>query len=888
MNVLREAMRLLTQPPGDLVYFLVTLFALQQALLPALNARQAPSRPAQARRWVWAAGGMLVGRAVLIVLGLLGNNELLDPALSIPPLERFLEVAGILLMLWAFLGARAARWQTVLLVPLLVISQLAYAYTAYTWLPLEAAGQAFNGTFLDSLWTLVALALLLVGFIVTPLLRFPEWEWAEGLLLFWLVGQIAQLLLPDLQSHIPGWGRLAALVTLPLLATLVQRQLATLPTTLRAPTLDPTALQELIQGVETGRDLEPALIMASTRLAELVEADSCAIALATNGDKFQLPVVAIHPPTATQNERPTLDLGTFVTLAEAWSSRQPRIIQPPAAPTWLRALYDCLGLTATGPLLVLPLVYREERVGLLLFGNQESGRRWNPNALEAPNLIAALLTGAIRVQRQTAANPLRTRLRGQDEERQQLEQTLRAAQEQVQALTAQLETARRDLRSQEAELARVNRELETHGQPTSETELSFWQNEVKELVQDRDILLEQQVHLSDRLNQTQQALEAATEEQEHLTQRLTQLQAELEAARRIPQTAGPAERPGANAAVGLVIVDEEGEITMADALARQLLRLPQGDVVGLPISGAYADPRWAQAVQTLFSAAPDTPRRLHLSLNHEGSAVEADLVALVGRDGKPDGLAITLGTEESAIERREAIAGLANDLRTPMTAMVGYTDLLLGEQVGILNEMQRQFLVRIKANVEQMGRLLNDLLRLTSPDSRRLELVPEPVDLITTVQTVLTALAARFNERRLKVRLNFPPQIAPLRVDRDSLYQIMLRLLSNAALCSQEGSEILVEAREESAATKDNPPYISVSVTDTGGGIAPEDLARVFRRFYRAGQPLIAGMGETGVGMAVAKTLVEANGGRIWVESLPGEGSTFNFALPAFWENRDQ
>jgi signal transduction histidine kinase len=222
-----------------------------------------------------------------------------------------------------------------------------------------------------------------------------------------------------------------------------------------------------------------------------------------------------------------------------------------------------------------------------------------------------------------------------------------------------------------------------------------------------------------------------------------------------------------------------------------------------------------------------------------------------------------------------------------MTAMVGYTDLLLGEQVGILNEMQRQFLVRIKANVEQMGRLLNDLLRLASPDSRRLELVPEPVDLITTVQTVLTALAARFNERRLKVRLNFPPQIAPLRVDRDSLYQIMLRLLSNAALCSQEGSEILVGAREESAPTKDKPPYISVAVTDTGGGIAPEDLARVFRRFYRAGQPLIAGMGETGVGMAVAKTLVEANGGRIWVESLPGEGSTFNFALPAFWENHE-
>jgi signal transduction histidine kinase len=74
--------------------------------------------------------------------------------------------------------------------------------------------------------------------------------------------------------------------------------------------------------------------------------------------------------------------------------------------------------------------------------------------------------------------------------------------------------------------------------------------------------------------------------------------------------------------------------------------------------------------------------------------------------------------------------------------------------------------------------------------------------------------------------------------------------------------------------------YIRISVMDTGGGIAPEDYPRVFRRFTRASQPLIQGMGETGVGMAIAKTLVEANGGRIWVESQPNVGSTFNFILP--------
>jgi len=131
MSIFTAAIDLLVQPPGDLVYFLVTLFALQQALLPAsLMRRAAPEAPAP-RRWLWALGGMLAGRVVLILFGLLGLAEVLSPATWLPPLERLIEVAGTLLVLWALWSDRAARWQSWVLI-ILLLATVGFALTIST------------------------------------------------------------------------------------------------------------------------------------------------------------------------------------------------------------------------------------------------------------------------------------------------------------------------------------------------------------------------------------------------------------------------------------------------------------------------------------------------------------------------------------------------------------------------------------------------------------------------------------------------------------------------------------------------------------------------------------------------------------------------------------
>jgi len=399
------------------------------------------------------------------------------------------------------------------------------------------------------------------------------------------------------------------------------------------------------------------------------------------------------------------------------------------------------------------------------------------------------------------------------------------------------------------------------------------------------------------LSENKQTLEQIEEHRERLEEEVLSLRARLEMAKTEPTTlvpepmdqpSGPDSGESYLGALGLVTADEDGQITMVDALARRLLEMPEGDVSGLSVDAFFADPRWSSAIDDLLARSDAGGLdRLHLTLSpDDDTVIEADLVSLRGRDGDVDGLVIMLRSSESEAERHETMVSLASDFRTPMTAITGYTDLLLGEQGGILTEMQQQFLERVKANVEQLTYLLNDLIRIASPDSRLMRFSPQPISLIEIIEEAIMGLAARFRERRLAVQLDLPPELALVRADRDSLYQIMLRLLSNAVLCSEEGTQIVVNAHEVS--DSEDGRYLQISVTDTGHGILPEDYPRVFRKLHRANQPLVQGLGESGVGMAIAKALVEANGGRIWVESEEGVGSTLSFLLPCETEAQAQ
>jgi two-component system sensor histidine kinase ResE len=137
--------------------------------------------------------------------------------------------------------------------------------------------------------------------------------------------------------------------------------------------------------------------------------------------------------------------------------------------------------------------------------------------------------------------------------------------------------------------------------------------------------------------------------------------------------------------------------------------------------------------------------------------------------------------------------------------------------------------------------------------------------------------SSQVREKNISMHLDLPKNMAPIHADREALQQILIHLLQNAGAASPlEGSvHLRVQTRAE-----EGLEYVLIQVRDSGGGIPAEDLPRVFTRLYRADNVLIQGVGDTGVGLSIAKTLTEAQKGRIWVDSEPGSGATFSVLLP--------
>jgi len=236
------------------------------------------------------------------------------------------------------------------------------------------------------------------------------------------------------------------------------------------------------------------------------------------------------------------------------------------------------------------------------------------------------------------------------------------------------------------------------------------------------------------------------------------------------------------------------------------------------------------------------------------------------------GMAATRSTEQA-----EVIASISQELRQPMSSIVGYTDLLLGESVGILGALQRKFVERIKASTERIGSLIDDMIQVSTLETGLSDLNPEAVDLNLIIDNAMSYTSSQVREKNISMHLELPKDVAAIHADREALQQILIHLLQNAGAATPVEGTIRLKVQTRSEKGQE---FVLIQVSDSGGGISTDDLPRVFTRLYRADNVLIQGVGDTGVGLSIAKTLTEAQNGRIWVESDPGAGATFSVLLP--------
>ena len=233
----------------------------------------------------------------------------------------------------------------------------------------------------------------------------------------------------------------------------------------------------------------------------------------------------------------------------------------------------------------------------------------------------------------------------------------------------------------------------------------------------------------------------------------------------------------------------------------------------------------------------------------------------------------------------DVIASISQELRQPMSSIVGYTDLLLGESVGILGALQRKFVERIKSSTERIGGLVDDLIQITTLETGIREFNPEMIDLNLIIDNAMAYTGTQIREKNITLRLDIPETPPKIQTDRDALQQVLIHLLQNASAATPTEGTITLRVQTQS---ENNDHYLLLQVADTGGGIGVDDIQRVFARRYRADNSLIQGLGDTGVGLSIAKTLVEAQNGRIWVETDMGTGSTFSVLLPITIESQGE
>ena len=333
---------------------------------------------------------------------------------------------------------------------------------------------------------------------------------------------------------------------------------------------------------------------------------------------------------------------------------------------------------------------------------------------------------------------------------------------------------------------------------------------------------------------------------------------------------------------GMLAVGPDGKILMANTTAEEILGITKNDI-GRPIKEVVKDEHLLTLMKNmspdkegilkkdieLYSKSEDTKKILSTS-----SAVIEDA------NGNTMGMVTILNdiTKQREIEKlkQDFLTGVSHDLRTPLVAMGKSVSMLLGKNSGEVSKIQGEFLSIIDRNLKRLTILINDLLDLSKLEAGRMKINPLPSSIEKTIDESIQSLKIWARTKSINLQKKIPAGIREIYFDPNRIIQVLNNLLSNAIKFTPNGGEIAVEVEMDKEKSE-----LIVTVQDSGVGIPPEDLDKVFEKFYQVEDSASSGTGGTGIGLAIVKQIVELHGGKVWVESQKGKGTRFSFTLPA-------
>jgi PAS domain S-box-containing protein len=338
-------------------------------------------------------------------------------------------------------------------------------------------------------------------------------------------------------------------------------------------------------------------------------------------------------------------------------------------------------------------------------------------------------------------------------------------------------------------------------------------------------------------------------------------------------------------AEGVIVSDIDGQVTLCNQAVARMLGVDPQAVLGQSVHALF-EPCSAQCRSTVteamdrlcadpytFGQSQESAERIEVN----AQILLVRLSPLLTEIGQFTGIAIFLQDVTREVEaertRDDFVSYASHEMRTPLTAIKGYGELLWHQVSGQLDAQQKRFLQVIQNNADRLVKLLDDMVNLSRLDSGQLELDVQPVHMETVIRDVAETIRSQCTQKGLRLVVDTEPKVGSVLGDKERLTQVVANLADNACRHTPKGGRITLSlSRVEGE--------IRVDVADTGVGIAPKDQAKIFQGFHRTGDSTASRARTPDLGLPLAKGLVERHGGRVWMESTPETGNTLSFALP--------
>ena len=333
-------------------------------------------------------------------------------------------------------------------------------------------------------------------------------------------------------------------------------------------------------------------------------------------------------------------------------------------------------------------------------------------------------------------------------------------------------------------------------------------------------------------------------------------------------------------AEGLVVVDAQGNVVMMNPAAEKLLGVTQKEKSGRPLTEGVKDEQLVSLIRPQPGESKGREIELASPQDETKKVLRASSAVIENEDGYTVGMVSVLSdiTKQKELDALKSsfVANVSHELRTPLVAMDKSISLILNKDAGPLTETQEQFLSVAQRNLKRLGNLINDLLDLSKLEAGKIEIRREPSSIEIIITESIEALAGWSRVKSIEVVKNIKSGLPQVDVDPGRIIQVLNNLIGNAIKFTPHNGTITI-----SASFAQDGKWVEVSVKDTGIGVEKDNLGKIFDKFYQVGaERATTDVSGTGIGLSIAKEIVEMHGGKIRVESENGQGAKFSFTLP--------